>query len=117
MRAFLTHPFWIWVTMGAVVLGLVASVLFVVRYTLESGRDAWRNPFGRFLLTRKALLAALFALVLANSVWGEWLGRRPVVAILMVAFALQTFVPYRLLMDAQKAHDKEEARQDERVPE
>lgn len=111
MTAFLTHPFWIWLTVVAVVLGFVACVSFVARFLYTSGRDAWRNPFGKYLIVRKGLLGTLFALILMNATLGEWTGRRPVTAVLMLAFALHTFVPYRLLMDAQRAHTEKEKAQ------
>lgn len=107
------HPVWTWITIGAVVLGFIAAVWFIIRYWIEAGRDAWRNPFGRYLLQRKIVLASLFGLVLINQIVGQWPGRRIALAVVMVAFALQTFVPYRLLMDAQRAHTKEARRMSE----
>lgn len=103
---------WNVITIGACAVGLIAAILFVVKYQIES-RGAWRkNPFGRFLMTRKVLLSCLFALVLANRFLDEWDWRIPITAILMVAFALQTFVPYRLLVEAQQERQhNEEARQ------
>ncbi len=96
---------WTMITLAACVFGLIAAVGFVARYLWESGTEAWRNPFGRYLLTRKTLLAALFILVLLNRAdhldWWDAL-QEPVTAILIWAFALQTFQPYRLLVKAQK---------------
>lgn len=109
MRYYLEHPFWEWLTIGSVIVGFIACIVFLVRYLHEAGRDAWRNPFGRYLIQRKALLAVLFGVVLANRTFGSWAARDVVTALLMLAFALQTFVPYRLLVDAQKAHSEEEA--------
>lgn len=103
---------WNYITIGACAVGLVAALLFVIKYQVES-RGAWKNnPFGRFLMTRKILLSGLFALILTNRFFPGWDWRLPITAVLMVAFALQTFVPYRLLVEAQqeRAHD-EEARQ------
>lgn len=113
MRELLNSPFWDWLTIGAVVIGLIAAMAFVVRYQIEVGWTWWRHPdgtpnaFGRFLMIRKALLSALFAVILANRVFPGWPGREAVTALLMLGFALQTFVPYRLLVTAQKAHEKE----------
>jgi hypothetical protein len=103
-------------TLGAVIVGLIAALAFVIRYQYEVGFSWWRhadgteNSFGRFLMIRKLLLAALFAIVLLNRTVPGWTGQRMVTALLMVAFAVQTFVPYRLLLSAQRAH--EEVRQD-----
>jgi D-alanyl-lipoteichoic acid acyltransferase DltB (MBOAT superfamily) len=116
VEAFLNSPFWGWLIFASVVLGLIAAALFVIRYQLEVGSRWWKNEdgtpnsFGRFLMIRKALLAGLFSLVLANWLLPDWPGRRMVTAILMFGFALQTFVPYRLLISAQRAQEKEEAR-------
>lgn len=112
---FLEHEMWKWVTIASVVVGMIASVWFVVRYLSEAGKAAYRNPFGRYLLQRKIILASLFGVVLSNQIFGQWPGRRMAVALLMVAFALQTFVPYRLLMDAQRAHDHKEATMEPRT--
>lgn len=104
----LLHPVWTWITMAAVVVGLVAAVWFVIRLQMEAGWSWRTNPFGRYLMTRKALLAVLFLVVILNRIGPDWwdLLRAPVTAVLMAAFALQTFVPYRLLMAAQRAHDQ-----------
>ncbi len=122
MEAALSHPFWDVLTLIAVGTGLFAALLFVVRYQIEVGWTWWRHPnggpnhFGRFLMIRKVLLSCLFALVLANRAFPGWTGREAVTALLMACFALQTFVPYRLLVSAQKAQEKQrqEAAQDER---
>jgi hypothetical protein len=106
---------WRYVTMAAVVVGFTAATTFVVALQAEAGWDWWRNPFGRFLMTRKILLSCLFALVMVNSLIPVWPGRRMVTALLMLAFAVQTFVPYRLLMRAQEdAHSRKEKRHDAR---
>lgn len=115
MTNFLTHSVWAWITGGAALVGLAAALWFVIRLQMEAGWDWRRNPFGRYLMTRKLLLAALFILIIMNRVGPDWWGelvRPPLTAVLMTAFALQTFVPYRLLMKAQTQahHDDQEAR-------
>lgn len=105
MRAFLDSPLWEWLTIGAVVVGLVAALTFVVRFQVEAGWSWWNSPFGRFLMIRKVLLACLFVIVLLNRVLEGWPARNMVTALLMLAFALQTFVPYRLLVKVQREHD------------
>jgi hypothetical protein len=118
MRTILESPIWDWLTMGSVIIGLIAALAFAVRYQWEVGFSWWRhrdgiaNHFGRFLMIRKLLLSALFILILANRVFPGWTGREAVTAILMMAFALQTFVPYRLLVNAQRAQEKEAASHD-----
>lgn len=118
MREILESPFWGWLTMGSVVIGFVACIAFVVRYQIEVGWSWWRlhtgkpNRFGRYLMFRKLLLACLFGLVLTNRLIGTgWPGRDVFTALLMLAFALQTFMPYRLLLSAQRAQEKQEARE------
>lgn len=110
MHELLTWHGWLWITVGACVVGLVAALAFVIRFQMES-RGAWRgNPFGRFLMKRKIILAALFSLILLNRAGWDWWEaiRLPVTAILMVLFALQTFVPYRLLVEARQERASEE---------
>jgi hypothetical protein len=106
LRDLLDAEFWNWLTVGSVVLGLIACLIFVIRFQIEVGWSWWNSPFGRFLMVRKLLLAALFSIVLLNRTVEDWLGRNMVIALLMLAFALQTFVPYRLLVKVQKQHDK-----------
>lgn len=108
-----TGPGWTYAIMVTVAVGLVACVVFVVDYHRRTG-GGWRhNRFGRYLMTRKILLGCLFALVLINSTIGrDWPLRQPLTFVLMSAFALQTFWPYRLLLEAQhEAREKEEVHQ------
>lgn len=116
LDAFLLWGGWNVATGVAAFVGLFACVLFVVRFHVETGGAWWRhpdgspNPFGRFLFFRKLLLAVLFAVLLANRLTPGWIWRDFVVAVLMSAFAVQTFVPYRLLLTAQKEMHRSEAR-------
>lgn len=105
----LDSPFWDWMTIGAVGLGLLAALVFVIRFQIEVGWSWWRSPFGRFLMIRKALLTALFTIVLLNRIVGDWPIRGPITALLMLAFAVQTFTPYRLLMRVQREQDEHAA--------
>lgn len=119
MKELLASPFWDSLTIVSVVIGLIAALLFVIRYQYEVGFSWYRhtdggpNHFGRFLMFRKLLLSGLFLLILANRVFPGWTGREAVTALLMFGFALQTFVPYRLLVTAQKAQEKQEATEDD----
>lgn len=106
MRALLDSGFWEWLTIAAVAIGLVAALVFVIRFQIEVGWSWWDSPFGRFLMVRKVLLSALFTIVLLNRVLEDWAARNMVTALLMLAFALQTFVPYRLLVKVQRQHDQ-----------
>lgn len=105
MRDLFDAEFWNWLTIGSVAIGLVAALVFVIRFQIEVGWSWWNSPFGRFLMIRKLLLAALFSIVLLNRTLEDWPARQMVTALLMLAFALQTFVPYRLLVKVQKQHD------------
>jgi hypothetical protein len=113
VKAILESPFWSHLTIGAVLIGLIAALAFVVRYQYQAGWSWWRHPdgtvnlFGRFLMIRKLLLSTLFGIILLNRLLPGWTGREAVTALLMLAFALHTFVPYRLLSEAQKAQKKE----------
>lgn len=63
----------------------------------------WRDTaIGRWLFNRKLLLASIFTLILLNRAFGDWPGRLPATFILMAAYAVQTFTPYRLLVRAQR---------------
>jgi hypothetical protein len=115
MHGFLASPFWDWLAVTASGIGLVAALAFVTRYWHDAGSTWWRhldgtpNLFGRFLMIRKILLSGLFLIILSNRFAPGWEGRRALTAILLFGFALHTFVPYRLLSEAQKArHNKED---------
>ena len=112
MNEFLNWPGWNAITIIACAVGWIAAALFIVKYQRTSGGDWRRNPFGRYLMTRKLAVLGLFSVVLINRFFPEWDWRLMITAFLMCAFALQTFVPYRLLVEAQqeRAHN-EEARQ------
>ena len=108
---------WDYGTVVACALGVFAAGLFVVTFYRDAGRDAWSNPFGRFLLVRKLLLVGLFELMLVNrSVGGvvredTWHGQDAATFFVFMAVAVHTFVPYGILLEAQRAHaEKEEAR-------
>jgi hypothetical protein len=115
---FLMWDGWDYGVVLACAVGLFACALFIIRYGVEAGRSMWDNPFGRYLMTRKLVLMALFGYILFN----RWVGgieledKYPAqdlaAFVIFGAFALQTFVPYRLLMNAQHAHDKEARRND-----
>ena len=112
MAGFFAWPGWDVVQLLAAAVGLVASVWFVVQVFRETGMDWRHNPFGRFMVERKALLALLFVFILGSRWAGvhwhtpeNWLGRDFILAVLLMVFAVQTFRPYRLLMAAQRAHD------------
>lgn len=111
LEAFFAWNGWYILTGVASVVGLFACLLFVVRFQVETGGAWWRNPFGRFLFFRKVLLAVLFTLALTNRFAPGWDAQRFVTAVLFTAFAVQTFVPYRLLLRAQSEIDKQEATQ------
>jgi hypothetical protein len=108
MGDFLSWAGWGWITIFACAVGLVAAMSFVVAYQVQVGWDWWHNPYGRYLMTRKALLAGLFVVILLNRFIPGWPARLFVTAVLMSLFALQTFVPYRLLMRVQHGADHED---------
>lgn len=103
----LYHPLWDWIVFGACGVGMVLAGWFAVSYQIQS-RGAWRETrAGRFLVTRKVLLFSLFASVMSYRVFGDFPGRRVLVALMLVAFAFQTWVPYRMLMDAQAERERQ----------
>jgi DMSO reductase anchor subunit len=110
MGEFLSWDGWNTITIVACAVGLVACVSFAAAYQYEVGWDWTRNPMGRYLMTRKLLLGGLFVTILLNRFIPGWSGRLAVTALLMSLFAVQTFVPYRLLKKVQKPdHANEEA--------
>lgn len=98
----------------ASIVGVVASVTFITGYSAKAGKSAWNNPFGRFMLSRETLLFVLFSQVLANRLIGGivrpdvWPGSGLVAFVTYGLFAIHTFMPYRLLIEAQRAHIKQE---------
>lgn len=120
MTAVLSWPGWDYIQMISAVVGLVAAAWFVVQVVRETGNDWRNNPFGRFLVQRKVVLACLFGyMIFSRTMQGSivtpstWVGQDAILAVLLSIFAAQTFVPYRLLMAAQRAHDKPPAQEAE----
>ena len=118
MDPFLAWQGWRDITIIACGVMVVGCVLFVIAYQARVGWGWWRledgtpNRAGRYLMSRKLVLGAIGALVLSNRLWPGWEWRPVVTAVLMSTFALQTFVPYRLLVKAQddpRAMDNVEA--------
>jgi hypothetical protein len=104
-----THHWWDYLTIVACAVGMVACFIFIVAYVHRTGCDWTKSPYGRYLMTRKVLLGALYTLILVNwmsvgqtNVPDTWPGQGMVTALLMVCFSIQTFVPYRLLVKAQE---------------
>jgi len=107
MHDVLYHQLWDYLVLIACIAGLVLAAWFAISYQAQS-RGAWRDTaVGRFLMTRKILLAVLFATILSYRLFGDWPGRRPIVALMLVAFAFQTYLPQKMLMEAQRARRAE----------
>lgn len=133
MLDLITSAWWDHLALLALPVGLVASLTFVIRYHTLVGRSWWRmddgtpNYFGRFMMERKLTLALLFALLLAGRVASgrvfrevpeSFPGYGAALALLLWAFAIQTFIPYRLLLMAQEeAPSTEEDTHHERLHE
>lgn len=98
---------WDNIALAACVVGLCLAGWFVIQYQRMT-RGAWRgNPFGRFLMTRKLLLCALFANAILNRLWEPW-PTEITGAILLWLFALHTILPYRFLVEAQQERAEQE---------
>jgi putative copper export protein len=104
---------WDSLALVAAIIGLILAGWFVVQYQRQVGWDWWRNPFGRFLMTRKLMLVLLFGNAIVNRlIINDETWRQASSAVLLTLFAVQTLVPYRLLMKAQRdMQDHKEARQ------
>jgi len=82
-------------------VGLAGCAVFIVRYWLRS-KGAWRKTdAGRFFMVVYANLAALFAVVILNQVFGDWFMRRWIILILYTSYAVCAWWPSRLLTRAQ----------------
>lgn len=96
--------------------GLAGCLTFVVAYAIRS-RGAWMGQeAGRFLMAVYANLGALLALVLANQLFGDWPGRRPLTVALFVAYCFEAWWPLRLLTKAQEAARERRAADDKAHP-
>lgn len=94
-------------------IGLVGCIFFMLMYHVRSRGD-WRfNEIGVWLMFSRANLASIFALLLANRIWGDWTGRREIILILVAAFALQTFWPSRILLQLPHVAEKTEKQKGE----
>lgn len=93
---------WAGLTAAACAVGALLCAWFVLRYQTLTG-GAWRSTAeGRFLMIRKALLGALFTAVLGEHLFPRWPVWGPVVFLLVAVYAAHTYVPYRLMLRAQR---------------
>lgn len=82
-------------------VGFLGCMTFVVAYSVVT-RGAWSTrEAGRFMMAVYLNLGALFALVMANQVWLDWPGKRPITFVLFAVYVVQTWWPMRLLHNAQ----------------
>lgn len=99
---------WDYIAITACGLGLIPILLFMIEYQRRSRGAWWRqpdgspNPFGRYLMTTMGLKACLFTLAVVNRIFSGWWGHEQVTALVLVAFVLSLFLPYRLLLEAQR---------------
>jgi len=91
-------------TLYAVVaaVGFFGCVTFVTRYVVLSGGRWKDSEVGKFFVVVYTNLGALFLLILANTVFGDWPMRKWISLFLYVAFVAQTWWPIRLLNQAQR---------------
>lgn len=88
--------------------GAIGCFSFVITYHYKTG-GAWRNQeAGVFLMIVYANLGALYALILANQVFGHWYGRQVVTLLLFTAYCFFTWWPLRLLFKYNDRHSKVE---------
>ena len=109
MSEFLAWPGWIDLSLLACFVGLLLAASFVVRYHHRTGGAWHRTPEGRWTLYRRAMESAVFGLTLVNYFFPTWPGALFASFLLLAGFALQTYVPHRLLTQAQRARDREPA--------
>lgn len=90
--------------------GFVGCVVFVTRYVVLSG-GSWRDTeAGKFLVVVYTNLAALFLLVMANQIFGDWPLRKVASLLLYTVYVAQTWWPLRLLNLAQRRHREKESK-------
>lgn len=87
-------------------IGFCGCTFFLINYVLRT-KGAWRDSeAGRFLVVVYSNLGALFLVVMANQLFGDWFGRQVVTLGLYLAYVAQTWWPLRLLRIAQKRSGK-----------
>lgn len=104
---------WDYVALAGCFVGLALAGLFAVEYHRRTNGDWRRNPFGRFLVTRKLLLCALFTNAILNRLvdgFQQNIGEASA-ALLLCAFAAHTVLPYRFLLEAQ--HERVRANEEQ----
>lgn len=101
------HSMWDTIAIIGCGIGIFAALLFMVEFQRRS-RGAWRDtPFGKQLMIQKALLLCLFTLAIVNRVFRGWPGQEMATTLVLLAFVLQMFLPYRFLREAQREAQKE----------
>lgn len=105
MRDFLDWPGWLSLIVLACWVGVALAGSFAVRYHYVTGGAWHRTPEGRWTMYRRAMEFAILGLTLINYYVPAWPGILPVSALVMCAYAAQTYVPHCLLSRAHREHN------------
>lgn len=105
MSSFLNWHGWVTLIVLACWVGVVLASSFVVRYHVMTGGAWHRTPEGRWTLYRRAMEMSILGLTLINYYIPAWPGMLPISALVMAAYAVQTYVPHHLLSRAHREHE------------
>lgn len=78
-------------------VGALGCLVFTATYWVKSGGTWLKTEAGKFLMVVYLNLGALFLLVIANQIFDDWPGRRPVTLVLFIAYVIESWWPLRLL--------------------
>lgn len=84
-------------TLCITAVGLINCIIFCIGYWHSSSGSWFNSEYGRFLMMFIGCMGSLFALIVANRVFGMWPGRLVVTLILYSTYVGATFWPLRLL--------------------
>lgn len=114
MRAVLESTLWVYGVLVMCLVGLAGAIIFIISYQRTVGWTWWRfrdgdpNSFGRFLMIWSWTRVGVLGLTVTNALFPPWPGQLPLSFLAMGAFAIHTFVPYRLLRRIHSQPPKEE---------
>lgn len=97
---------YLWYLTILTVLGLAGCLLFIGGYWWVTKGGWIREEPGQFMMTYTGSVAGLLTIILLNQWLGDWGLRRPVTAVVSLAFVGSLWWPLRLLWLAQRERSK-----------
>lgn len=90
-------------------VGAVLCLVFIITYWVVSGGKWLRSSGGRFMMLTRINILALYLLIMAHRLFGDWPGRKPITVIFFVGFVIGTSIwPISIMRHERIKHELRE---------